>query len=75
MEKLIFTPKPKLSHYDICKSIADKMHEPVTKWLGRLRGISDQDILKIKESAEKASNDSSMSFSKSMNWILKSILK
>jgi len=79
MERIEFKKKiiKKQSRYDLIKEIADKLKEPIPKWLGRLKDIETQDIDKIYRSSLALMKESKkdMPFGKAWNYHLKEILK
>ena len=74
MEKAQFKiniPIKKVTWYDTVKQVADRLHEPVPKWLGLLRGWDQKDIDSTYRSADKLAED--IGFEKAWYWHLKKI--
>ena len=59
--------KKKNPYFEACKEIADKLNEPVKKWLGRFTGWQAEYIFKLKDSAEKMSKDQNLTFKHALN--------
>ena len=61
--------------YDMVKLVADRMKEPIGKWMKQFRGWDAKDVYKTFLSAEALSKQESMPFGKALNWHIREINK
>ena len=61
--------------FEEVKRIADRMNEPIGKWLKTFAGWDYKDIYNVYHSANALSIDKGLPFSKSLNWHINEILE